>query len=495
MNQSNSSKVLRGVSSQTIVTIVIGLVELLYFSIMSRLLGKEDFGYFAAITAITTVFSSLAETGIGSAIVQHKSIDKNYLDNAFSLSFVIGLLLTISLCILSAPLSMLIVDSSLQIPLIVISCTLLLSCVSSIPQSVLHRNRMFYRMGLSNLVSLIVSSFIAILLAVKGFGFYAILAKVVIASLMNYLIFLVLAKIKFNFAWDASVLNKIFGFSGWLMASALFRNISHSIDSLIMPRLMSISLLGAYNRPQGFISRISSQLNGIFDSALFPVLSEIQDDPKALGKAYITSTYFLNIFAMVLSVCFIFNSELLIRIFFGEQWIELKEIFIILSIALVFNIDIRLTDCYLRSLALTRAQFVFRIIGFVLKIVCLVIGSHWGLLGFAIGGVVAVFSTTLIKMAYISNKINVSFVKTVACALSSWKAGILLIPSMIALAFLLPSNLLGNIINCFVLIILYIVIFLFNPKIVGKEYEQNIYPKFKSMMANKAPKIVKRWFA
>ena len=69
-DSTNSQKVLKGISSQTFVTILLGGVELISFSIMSRLLTKEDFGYYAAITAITTVFASFSETGIGSAIVQ-----------------------------------------------------------------------------------------------------------------------------------------------------------------------------------------------------------------------------------------------------------------------------------------------------------------------------------------------------------------------------------------------------------------------------------------
>lgn len=491
--QSNTGKVLRGISSQTVVTIVNGLVELLYFSIMSRLLSKEDFGYFAAITAVTAVFSSLAETGIGSAIVQHKVIDKKYLDNAFSLSFVIGLILTFLLCALSTPISILIIDSSLRIPLVIVSCTLLLSCVSSVPRSILHRQRMFFRMGLSSLISLTLSSVVAVMLAIKGFGFYAILMKLVLNALMIYFISLFLAKTKFNFAWNVDVLRKIFGFSGWLMASALFRNFAHSIDSLIMPRLMSVSILGAFNRPKGFIDQVSSKLNGIFDSALFPVLSEVQENPKALRSAYMTSTYYLNIFAMFLSVCFIFNSELIIRIFFGEQWLELKNIFIILSLTLMFKIDIRLTDCYLRSLALTRSQFIFRVVEFFLTLLCLIVGSHWGLTGFAFGGVVAVFVTTLLKMFYISNKVNVSFIESMACIVSSWKAGVLLVPLMIVCACLIPSSFLGNIINCLVLLITCFCMFMFAPKMIGRQYEQNVYPKFKMKIGKVFPRLKKRW--
>lgn len=480
--QSRSSKVMRGISSQTIVTLVIGLTELLFFSIMSRLLSKEDFGYFAAITAVTAVFSSLADTGIGAAIVQHKEIDKKYLDNAFSLSFFIGFILMILLCALSAPISILVVDSSIRIPLIILSCTLLLNCVTSVPRSILHRKRMFFRLGISSLISLILSSLVAIVLALKGFGFYAILGKNIVNSLLLYFISLFLAKTKFGFDWNPIVIKKIFGFSGWLMASALFRNFSHSIDSLIMPRLMSVSMLGAYNRPKGFISQVSSQLNGIFDSALFPVLSEVQNDKLAIKNAYKTSIYYLNIFAMLLSISFIFNSELIIRIFFGEQWLELKYIFMILSLAFVFNIDIRLTDCYLRSLALTKSQFFFRIIQFVLKTLCFVIGSHWGLIGFSVGGFVAVLLMTLIKVIYISNKVGVSFNATLHCMISSWRAGLLFVPVMILCYIYIPSSLIGNIVNCCVMIIMFIGVFFMVPSFVGQRYYTEMHPTIMSRL-------------
>ena len=485
MTQSATHKVMKGISSQTIVTFTIGLTELFFFSIMSRLLSKEDFGYYAAITAITTVFSSLADTGIGSAIVQHKEIDKKYLDNAFSLSFVIGLILTSLLCVLSAPISSLIVDSSISMPLIIVSTTLLLNCVTSVPRSILHRNRMFYKMGVASLISLIVSSLFAICLAVKGYGFYAIIGKLVANSMLMYFISLYLAKTRFDFAWNSGILKKIFGFSGWLMASALFRNFAHSIDSLIMPRLMSVSLLGAYNRPNGFISQISSQLNGIFDSALFPVLSEVQDKPDAIRRAYKKSLYYLNVFAMLLSLGFIFNSELLIRIFFGEQWLDLKFVFMILSLALVFNIDIRLTDCYLRSLALTKSQFFFRIFEFVLKILCLVIGSFWGLVGFAFGGVLAVFVTTLIKLLYINKKINFSFVETMMCIMSSWRASIVFIPILVICFVFLPSSLIGNVLNSVVMVALFACVFFFLPGLVGPAYKESVYPKIMSRLKRK----------
>ena len=60
----NTRKVIKGVSSQTIVTIVLGIVEIVSFSIMSRLLSQKDFGYYVAIVAVATIFQSLADNGV-----------------------------------------------------------------------------------------------------------------------------------------------------------------------------------------------------------------------------------------------------------------------------------------------------------------------------------------------------------------------------------------------------------------------------------------------
>jgi hypothetical protein len=173
---------------------------------------------------------------------------------------------------------------------------------------------------------------------------------------------------------------------------------------------------------------------------------------------------------------------LLIRIFFGEQWLDLKYVFMILSLALVFRIDIRLTDCYLRSLALTKSQFGFRIVEFTLKTICLVVGSFWGLMGFALGGIIAVFITTLIKLLYINRKIGFSFVETMLTIMSSWRAGLLFIPVFVLCFIFLPSNLVGNVANCLIMVVLFSSVFLFFPRLVGKAYQENVYPKIMSKL-------------
>ena len=164
------------------------------------------------------------------------------------------------------------------------------------------------------------------MLALKGFGYYAIITKAILGSLLSFIFFFFLSKTSYRLIIDKDTFKAIFGFSGWLMASRFFSDLAKQIDKLLMPLLMSISALGAYTRPKDFINVFSGKVNGIFDNALFPVLSSIQDEKKALINAYTKSLYGLNMFALFITIAFAANSQLILRIFFGVDWLYLAPV-------------------------------------------------------------------------------------------------------------------------------------------------------------------------
>lgn len=482
---SNTSKVVKGISSQTIVTIVLGILEIVSFSIMSRLLTQEDFGYYAAISAITVVFSTFAETGIGAAIVQQKELVQRYVDNAFTLCLIFGGFISLLLFVLAGPLSKSVADESMKVPLMLMAPTLLLQCLTSVNTSLMQRKLQFLRLGLINLISLVVTTSIAIWLAYKGYGYYAIITKAVLGAVITYLFSLLMCKTRFGLALDGKTFKSIFSFSGWLMASSLFRNLSHQVDRLLMPRLLSVSALGAYNRPKDFVEMISTKLNGIFDIALFPVLSGIQDNMAALNSAFKRSMFLMNMFALTLTMAFMFNSGLLIRIFFGEQWLSLQGVMFAISCSLLFNIDGRLADCYLRSLAMTKQQFFFRVFEFILKTIGVLVGYRWGIMGIAISVVITNFIAKIIKIIYIGGKVEVKPIQVVSLILSSWRFGLILLPVSIIAYVILPNSLMGNIVMASIFAIVVLILFCFMPRFVGRQYYDEVYVKCLSLIKMK----------
>ena len=484
----NTQKVINGVSSQTIVTIVLGIVEIVSFSIMSRLLSQKDFGYYAAIVAVATIFQSLADNGIGSAIIQKKNLDKSYINNAFSLSLIFGVIVAGLLCVSSGLLARLVADESMTIPLRLFSITLICSCLSSVNISLMQRQLQFLRIGAINLISLVVTTTLAVILAFKGLGYYAILAKAILQSVLVLIISYFAAQTRYSFVFDRTEYKKIFNFSGWLMASSVFRNLAHQTDRLLMSSLFSIEILGLYTRPKEFISNISSKFNSIFDYTLFPVLSAIQDEHKRLQKSFYHALYFLNVVGMIIALLFFCNSELIIRIFFGEKWLNITVLFMVLSIYPIFLINGRIGDIFLRSLALTKQQFIFRVVQFALAVIFIFIGYKFGIIAVAISIILSYLIITMIKLSYLATKINLELISVILTIFKAFKFCIFVIPIYLLCTFILPHSLIGNIIQSIVIISNIAILFFIFPSMVGKTYKEEMYSKIIFFINNKVLK-------
>lgn len=483
--QSNSKKVVKGISSQTLVTLIMGILEVVVFSIMSRLLSKEDFGLFAAISAITIIFSSLSEAGIGSALIQKKNADEDYVNTSFTISFILGGVFSLLLIFLSGILSKTIVDETLRIPLILMSVTILCNSLTSVNTSVMYRRLEFLQVGMVNFFALFISSAVAITLAVKGMGFEAILSKAILQSLIATILSYYMAKTTFRFHIERKDVGTIVNFGGWLTLSVILRNFATQADKLLMSKFLGVVSLGAYNRPKEFINTISSKLNGIFDTALFPILSGIQDQKDSIRNAYHISLYYMNIFSMLMALSFIFNGSFLIRLFFGAEWLDLLPIFMVLSLSLVFNIDGRLCDCFFRSLALVKYQFFIRVFEFILTIGCLLIGFHWDIIGVAVAILLANMTIIFIKVAIITKKVESNIVLVVLKIFSAWRFVLVLVPIMILTQIIVPKTFVGDIINLFIFSVSIFVLFVLTPSIVGKTYKEEAYKSIINIIKQK----------
>lgn len=474
---SNTEKIVKGMSSQTLVTIVLGVVEIVSFSIMSRLLTQEDFGYYAAITAITTVFASFSETGIGAALIQRKEINQRFINNAFTISLIFGLFISLLLFCTAGVISKVVLDSTMKLPLRLMSITLLCNCLVSVSISLMQRDLKFLKVGLIHLISLIVTTIVAIVLAIKGFGYYAILTKAILTSILTLVLSYSMVKVRFGLALDKQTFKSIFGFSGWLMASVFFRNFAQQADRLLMGRLLSVNSLGAYNRPKEFINQITNKAGGIFDTALFPVLSSIQDQKDSVVNAYKKSLYYMCLFGSFLSLLLFFNSNLIIRIFLGTDWLMVSTTFKILSLVVFVLFLSRLADCYLRSLALTKQQFFFRIGETLISLIGVVVGSRFGINGVAISVLIISLVISIIKVFYISLKISVPIGITIKSVLLPCRFCLVLIPVMLLISFFVPNTISGNIIVAVVFLGLSIIMFVGFPGVIGNIYKSEIHTK------------------
>lgn len=482
-DQTNTNKILKGVSIQSIVTISSGIIEILAFSIMSRLLTQEDFGYYAAVTAITAVFASFSDAGIGAAIVQCKELNQKYLNNAFTLCMFFGLLGTSLLLIFSGPAAQYVANESLKVPLMLISITLFTGTMSSVSFSIMQRKLQFLYMGIIRISALMITSIVSILLAFYGFGYYAIIVKIILYSILCMIVSFMVAKTTFRLSFDFKVYKEIFGFGGWLMASAFFRKIAEQIDRLMMANLFSVQALGMYSRPKEFINTMTGKICDIFDSSIFPVLSRVQDNRERVVESYKRILYYINIVGLLITFSFMFNSELIIRIFLGAQWMNVNLLLIVLSFSGILMINGSIGDIFLRSLALTKQQFYLRILQSIVSIVFILIASKFGVLCIAYAYLLAYSVVVIVKMSYISIKINFGFFKSILLLIKSYKVALIYIPIYILCLLFFQNNLYCNLLKLSIFLLITICAFFIFPNMVGKLYKEEVYYKLSKSLS------------
>lgn len=407
-NNSTTDKAVKGAHSQTAVVVIRGILSLVYFSIMSRLLTPADFGYFALITAVTTILGSLSEAGLGSSVIQKKQVCADYVSTAYTLSIILGLIFGLILFSGARIFSDLVAGSDhLTLAFRLMSIILLSQSINNIGWALYMRQLDFFKYGIVQINSEILSYLIGIILAYKGYGYYAIVAVAICSQLFLTCTLFILGKIKFKFIIIREYVKEIIDYGGWLTLSVIVRNLTNEIDKIIIGRFLSITDLGAINRPQGFVSRINSNFNGIFDTVLFPILSGIQSDKEKISRAYIKIVSLIMTFSIILAGFLTVGARMIIDIFFGNQWGYLQPILVIFAFGTMIHGFSRIADSFFRSLGIVKLYFYARIINWIVFIIAVCIGCQFGLYGAAIGIVAGSFISCVIKYLMQKNYVNV----------------------------------------------------------------------------------------
>ena len=481
--QSKTDTFLKGVSITTVFTIATGVLGIVYFAVMSRLLSKADFGYFAALTGVMTVISSIADAGLGAAIIQKKDADKAFISTAFTMNFLLGLSCFLIVFFGAPLLARLVADDYLTTPIRVMSVTLLFNSFTSVANAQLYRKLQFKRIGTISFLSNIFNTALSVALAIKGFGLYAMIAYATFGPFLTMiLLYTTSAKVP-KLGIQKGYVKGIFSFGGWLTLSVICNKIATYIDRLVLPKMTSVETLGAYTRPASFTSNLTGALTDIMDKVLFPMLSDIQDNRQAAINIFYRATELLNAFSAILGCILFFNAEMIITLFFGKEWLDLVPVMRVVSLTSVFFIDTQLVDCFFRSLNFVKTGFFIRLFALFWNLFCIYWGAKYGVMGIAASLAFANISVIILKMLVLNKKLGARKRIMFAKWISSWKVAILPIAIGSIYLLLIPqTSVLTDILFAIIFggVILYE--FLFRPSLVGMEYTNTLYPIIKKKL-------------
>lgn len=321
---------------------IISLAMVLIFTIyMARYLGVVSFGLLSFALAISSAFAIFGDFGLSTLttreVARNKPMAGKYLGNVIILKLFM-VLITLGLVVITVNLSGYPDQTAKVIYLIALSIifTTFTQTFNSIFQAF---EKMEYQ-SIGSVLSSVLMLAGALLVVWLGMGivefaltYFAANAIVMAYSLLVCSWKITLPRLDVDIKFWKSMLTAAFPFGLSLMASMLHSN----MDSILLSAMKGYEAVGLYNAAFRLVA-VLVIIPGMINVAIFPAMSRLHFSSKAsLGQ--VAEKYFKIMLAISLpiSVGTIFLSDKIVRLIFGESYVESAFVLRILVLATVFT--------------------------------------------------------------------------------------------------------------------------------------------------------------
>jgi teichuronic acid exporter len=288
--------------------------------ILARILLPEEFGLIGMIIIFIAISSTITESGFIQALIQKKDATQLDYDTIFVFNVIISVILYVLLFLFARFISDFFSEPQL-IPLIrVLAVTLIISSLSFVHITKLTKEVNFKKITYSQIIASLFSGFIAIILALKGFGVWSLVLKFVIFCFVQSTLYWYYKRWfpKLQFSWKS--FKKLFSFGSKIFVVRLIGIIYKKLYYVVIGRAFSSSDLGFYTRAEQFTTLSSQKITSAIQHVTFAALSSIQEEQQRLKTGFrrtIQLTMFVT-FPLLIGLAVV--AEPLILILIGEKW-------------------------------------------------------------------------------------------------------------------------------------------------------------------------------
>ena len=405
--------------------------------VLARLLTPADFGLVAMLSIFTAFATLLVDSGFASALIQQREENSTDSSTVFWFNIGSGTLMALLLGI-SAPLIARFFGHTELIALTwAMALNVWLVSWMTVHVALLTRHLDFRTQAKASGIANLVSALLAVALAMRGSGVWALVAQTLSVTLLNVALLWSLHPWRPAATFSIRSFRKLSGFGGFMLASALVDTCSTRLYSVLIGKFYSSGDLGLYSRAASTRDFSQGILGSIFSRVALPVLSRHRDDSSALRarlRAANQLTMSVNLPAMFGLVVV---ADVAVPTLFGHQWAGTAPLLQILCLAgalyplQVSNLQVLMAQGH------SRLMFRLEVIKKAILVASMLIASHWGLQAIAWSTVFSALIAFLVNAHYSRTMIGYGPLKQ----LRDLGAYITLTAGMVALVALLAYTL------------------------------------------------------
>jgi len=327
-----TSIAIRGISWIAVLRGSTRFVTFVRTAILARILSPVEFGIFGVASLFLALLEIITETGINIFLVQENRELKQYVNSAWIVSIIRGIVLSITILIASpfiagffnSPQSLLIIQMIAIVPFI---RGFINPAIITYQKELQFGNEFWLRFSLFFVNSLvaILAAFIFRNAASFVFGLLADAALEVVLSF-------VLIKLRPRLNFEFEKVKEIFHKGKWVMLLGIFSYFAKEGDSIAVGKILGTASLGFYNVAYKFSTLPLSEITDVVNRVVFPVYTKFSNDKKRLLQAFLKTSIVNHFASLTFGVAlFVFAREFIL-LFLGDKWISIIPVIKILAV-------------------------------------------------------------------------------------------------------------------------------------------------------------------
>lgn len=295
--------------------------------ILARLLTPADFGVVTMATTFSLLVASFGLNGFTEAVIQCKEIDHHTASNLFWLNSGAGLILAIAFAAAGSLLVRFYGNPLVAKVAAGLSVGIFIAAISVIHLALLKRAMLFAGTSTNDVVGRVVNTVVAILLALRGWGYWALVAGIVAQQLSVTVGALVFCR------WMPSLPRRT-GKTGGMVrfAAKVYGQFSAAyatlnVDNLLVGWRFNAVALGFYKKAFDLFALSASQLTAPLNNVALVALSRLNQDQVRFRRYLGNSLGMIAFAGMAMSADLTLVGKDVVRLVLGPKWSEAGRIF------------------------------------------------------------------------------------------------------------------------------------------------------------------------
>ncbi len=316
--------------------------------VLARILSTEEIGLVGAVAIFQAFAALIIDSGFSYALLQRKSPTRLDYSTVLWFNLFVAVVLYIVLYFAAPAIASLFQGDERLIGLSRGMFVVLILNASAIVQINRLMKRMDVRMvAISNTVGLVLGGIAGIVLAVYGYGAWAIVWQTLIISGTKSIILWVTCKWTPLFKFSFKSLRSFTGVAAGMMGTSFLNTVFLNIYGFIIGNRVGLSSLGYYSQSDKWSKMGISSLSQVLTSTFVPALSQVQDDEMRFRRICSRMNRFTAYLLMPAMIGMMVLARPAFHFLFGTKWDPSIVLFQLLALRGIFVVLNSLYNNYL----------------------------------------------------------------------------------------------------------------------------------------------------